>query len=87
MLYIYRVFAERPQLPVPFAVGLCVQNTIICQEKQVSHFGYYATCYKYVRTFLKVIKFKKLTITANAQNVSLLLLSNSATMLPLLTRT
>jgi hypothetical protein len=64
-------------LPDSVANGLCNQNApIICQEKAVLHFSYYAMHYKHVQcAFLKLNKlFKGLTIVVDAQIFSLMLL-------------
>jgi hypothetical protein len=47
-------------------------------RKKVSRLGYHAEHYKHVRAFLKANKFfKRLTITVDAQTVSIMLFQNS----------
>jgi hypothetical protein len=60
-----------------FAVGLCVRNArVICRGKLLPPCARYAVHCKHVCAFLKVnTLFKGLTITVDAQNVSLLLLN------------
>jgi hypothetical protein len=58
------------QLPDSVVVSLC----IMFQEKGVSYCGWCAVYYNHIRAFLKVNQlFTRLAITADAQNVSLLL--------------
>jgi hypothetical protein len=68
---------RRTHSPDSFAVGLCVKNArVFCRGKLLPPRAWYATHCKHVCVFLKVnTLFKGLAITANAQNVSLLLLN------------
>jgi hypothetical protein len=70
-------FRRRAQLSDSLAVGMRDRNApSTCREETVLQLGHYAVHYKHARTFLEVNKlFKRLAITVDVQNVSLLLLN------------